>query len=274
MKRYLIMALLVVLGAAASVSAKGPKWKLAMQSYTFHKFTVIEALDKCQQLGIRYIEIYPGHRLGGKWGDKVFDQNLDEATQKEIIQLARQKGVRIVGSGVYNSWNREDWAKIFQFAKQMKLEYITCEPLTEFWDDIEHYSQQYGIKVAVHNHPQPSTYWHPDSLLQCIGQRSRNLGSCADPGHWKRCGLDNIQCLRQLNGRLISFHMKDIIAKPAEGEQHDCIWGTGVLDVPQMLQIMREQKFKGYVAIEYEYNWDNSVPDIRQCIENMQKMLK
>ena len=45
------------------------------------------------------------------------------------------------------------------------------------------------------------------------------------------------------------------------------IWGTGVLNVPSMLQILKDQGFKGYFSIEYEYNWDNSVPDIRQCID-------
>ena len=40
-----------------------------------------------------------------------------------------------------------------------------------------------------------------------------------------------------------------------------------MLDVPAMLGILEEQGFKGYFAIEYEYNWDNSVPDIRKCID-------
>lgn len=38
-------------------------------------------------------------------------------------------------------------------------------------------------------------------------------------------------------------------------------------NVPAMLSILKEQGFKGYFAIEYEYNWDNSVPDIRKSIE-------
>ena len=59
----------------------------------------------------------------------------------------------------------------------------------------------------------------------------------------------------------------------AEGGPHDVIWGTGVLDVPAMLSILKEQGFKGYFAIEYEYNWDNSVPDIRKSIEYFNDIL-
>ena len=33
-----------------------------------------------------------------------------------------------------------------------------------------------------------------------------------------------------------------------------------------ILTELRRQKFDGNIAIEYEYNWHNSVPDIAQCI--------
>jgi len=43
-------------------------WKLSMQSYTFHLFSAVEALDKTQQLGLKYIEIYPGQKMGEGFG--------------------------------------------------------------------------------------------------------------------------------------------------------------------------------------------------------------
>jgi hypothetical protein len=47
----------------------------------------------------------------------------------------------------------------------------------------------------------------------------------------------------------------------------DVIWGTGILDVKQMLKELKRQNFKGYFSIEYENNWGNSVPDIEKCIK-------
>ena len=149
----------------------------------------------------------------------------------------------------------------------MGLEFITCEPAVEDWDLVESLVKKYGIKVSVHNHPQPSEYWTPDNLLKQISNRSKNIGSCSDVGHWRREGLNQIDCLKKLDGRIISLHFKDIAPKE-EGvkEQHDVIWGTGILDVEGMLKELKRQKFKGVFSIEYEYNWDNSVPDIKQCI--------
>ena len=192
---------------------------------------------------------------------------MDEQTRKEILDLASSKGVKIVGSGVFVPSDPSEWEKEFEFAKAMGLEYISAEPPMADWDLVEKLSDRYGIAVSVHNHPKPSTYWTPDSLLSAVSSRSSRLGSCADVGHWKRCGLDHLDCLRKLDGRIISLHFKDIAPESAEGGPHDVIWGTGVLDVPSMFRILKDQGFKGYFAIEYEYNWDNSVPDIKKCIE-------
>ena len=55
-----------------------------MQSYTFHKFTLVEALDKVVELGVHNIEVYPGHKLGGQWGDRVFGYDLDAQTRDSV----------------------------------------------------------------------------------------------------------------------------------------------------------------------------------------------
>ena len=51
-----------VLPVQAQTKAEANGWKLAIQSYSFHRFTLMEALDESQELGIKYIEIYAGHK--------------------------------------------------------------------------------------------------------------------------------------------------------------------------------------------------------------------
>lgn len=259
---------LIAFPAMAQTKAEKNGWRLGMQSYSFHKFSLVEAFDKTNQLGIKNIEIYPGHKLGGKWGDKVFDFNLDATTQREVKELAKSKGIKIVGCGVYVAEKSSDWEKMFAFAKGMDLEFISCEPALSDWDLVERLAKKYNIRISVHNHPKPSDYWTPDNLLKAISDRSKLIGSSADVGHWRREGLNQIDCLKKLEGRLVSLHFKDIAEKKAgEAEQHDVIWGTGILDVKGMLKELKRQNFKGVFSIEYEYNWDNSVPDIKQCID-------
>lgn len=110
----LLLILLLMLCACTgtadkkSISEKAG-WDLAIQSYTFHKFPLLEALDKTQELGVKYIEVYPGHRIGGEWGDQVFGFDLDKASQDKLRQIAADKGIKIVGTGVFTSDNDDDW---------------------------------------------------------------------------------------------------------------------------------------------------------------------
>jgi sugar phosphate isomerase/epimerase len=43
-------------------------------------------------------------------------------------------------------------------------------------------------------------------------------------------------------------------------------YGRGVSDIPAILEELKAQHFDGNISIEYEYNWDNSVTDVAQCI--------
>src|SRR2546422_5044852 len=44
-------------------------------------------------------------------------------------------------------------------------------------------------------------------------------------------------------------------------------YGTGVSDVPGILEELKNQGFQGNISVEYEFNWDNSVPEIAQRSE-------
>ena len=66
-------------------------WKLSMQSYTLHLFSVVESLDKTQSLGLHYIEIYPGQKMGEGFGDAVFGYDLTEEQQKKLKEIAKSK---------------------------------------------------------------------------------------------------------------------------------------------------------------------------------------
>ncbi len=44
-------------------------------------------------------------------------------------------------------------------------------------------------------------------------------------------------------------------------------FGTGALDLKAVLDELKAQGFKGNISIEYEHNWNNSVPEITECIK-------
>lgn len=266
-----IFALILSLFIGSNLTAQTSKaekagWRLGIQSYTFHKFTYQEAVDKAQQLGLKYMEIYYGQPLG-KDIPGTMDFKMDQEMQQKVLAYAKSKEIKIVASGVVSCKDEAEWKQLFGFASAMGIELITCDPEYKHLKYIDQLANEYKIDVAIHNHPKPSAYWNPDLFLNAVKGLSHRIGACVDVGHWKRMGIDPIEGVKKFEGRLKSFHFKDIKEKVAgEAEQHDVIWGTGICNVDGILKELKRQKFKGVFAIEYEYNWDNSVPDIKECI--------
>jgi sugar phosphate isomerase/epimerase len=149
------------------------------------------------------------------------------------------------------------------------LETIVSEPEEHDFDTLEKLCEEYRINLAIHNHPKPSHYWNPDTVLKVCKGRSKRIGACADTGHWARSGLNPLECLKKLEGRLIEFHFKDINQAPP---RHDVPWGTGVCDVKGMLTEVHRQKFRGLFYVEYEHNWENSLPEIAQSVKYFDKV--
>jgi len=111
--------------------------------------------------------------------------------------------------------------------------------------------------------------WDPNYILSLVKDRDPRIGSCADTGHWVRSGLKPVDCLRILKGRIMSSHLKDLHEFSPKG--HDVPYGQGKSDVPGILAEFKAQNFDGPISVEYEFNWESSVPEIKQCIDFVRK---
>jgi len=241
-------------------------WRLGSQAYTFNRFTFFEAIDKIASLGLDWVEAYSNQKLSPEKPDVKFNHESPAEIRNEVKKKLAETGIRLVNYGVVKLPNDEkECRKVFDFAKDMGIETIASEPPEEAFDLIEKLCKEYQIKVAIHNHPKPSHYWNPDKVLEVCEGRSKWIGACGDTGHWMRSGIDPLEALKKLEGRLISLHLKDLNEFGVR-EAHDVIWGTGKANMMALLSELDRQKFKGVFSIEYEHNWLNSLPEIRRCV--------
>ena len=154
----------------------------------------------------------------------------DRAAVKKLLSDA---GVKLVNFGVTGLPKAEDQSrKTFEFAADMGIETIVSEPEPDAMDTVEKLCDEYKINVALHNHPRPSRYWNPDTVLEACRDRSKRIGSCADTGHWMRSDLNPLEQLKKLEGRIISLHFKDL--NKYGRDAHDVPWGTGEGNVPAL----------------------------------------
>jgi sugar phosphate isomerase/epimerase len=242
---------------------------IGCQAYTFNHFTVFEAIENTAQAGGRVIEFYPGQKLSKEEPEVSWDQNASAETIQKVKDKLAQFKVRAVNYGVVGIPKDEAEArKLFEFAKTMGMRAITTESVDAI-DTIEKMVKEYDIMVGFHDHPKRADdpnyrMWDPNYVLSVVRDRDPRIGSCADTGHWVRSGLKPVECLRILKGRIISSHLKDL--NEMGPGAHDVPFGTGVSDIPAILQELRAQGFSGNISIEYEYHWENSLPEVAQCI--------
>jgi len=184
-------------------------WHLAVQAWSFNRFTFFEAIDKVASLGLSWIEAYPGQKLSSEYPDAKFDPTLPAELRALVKRKLKETGIRLINYGVTKLPNDEaECRKVFEFAKEFGIKTIMAEPREDALDLIEKLCQEYQIQVAIHNHPKPSYYWNPDKVLEVLKGRSKWLGACGDIGHWMRSGIDPLEALKKLEGRLLSLHFK------------------------------------------------------------------
>jgi len=270
-----LLALVLCFSWAPKANADDLKgWKLGMQAYSFNRFTFFEAVDKTRALNMRYIEVYPGQQMSKEKPDVKTDHNMSTENKKEMLQKLQVSGVKLTNYGVVGLPNNEaECRKVFDFAREMGIETIVSEPPEDAFDLIDKLCKEYKIGVAIHNHPKPSPYWSPDTVMRVCEGRSNWIGACADTGHWCRSGVDPLEAVKKLGGagRIRSLHFKDL-NEFGVAAAHDVIWGTGISKAREILTELDRQNFKGVFSIEYEHNWLNSMPEIASCVAFFRKV--
>ncbi len=240
-------------------------WRLSSQAYTLRSMTFFEALDCLAALGIKYVEMYPGQVISKDIKTKTGPgMSADEITavKKKLTDV----GIKAVCFGVTGSGK-----DTFEFAKKMGIETIVTEAHPDQFAQLDKLIEEFDINIALHNHPKPSFYWDPETVLKGIEGHSKRIGACADTGHWRRSGLEPIDCLKKLKGHIISLHFKDVV-EVGKGGWGDVPWGTGKSDAKGMLAELKAQGFKGVFSIEYERTTGQELLDnMAKCVEFFDK---
>jgi len=265
-----LFALCFVSSAVAQVESahRTAGMLIGVQAWSFNHFTTFEAIEMVVQAGGTNIELFPGQDLGKEFpGVKVGPDMGPAATEGLRRQLAKF-GVSVVAYGVTGIDKDEAGArKLFAWAKSLGIGILNTESVDAI-DTMDKMVKEFDIKVGFHDHPRTSNanykMWDPNYILQVVKNHDRRIGSCADTGHWVRSGIKPVDALRILRGRVVSSHLKDLNEFSPNG--HDVPYGTGVSDVPAILDELRRQGFRGSVSVEYEYHMENSLPEVAQCL--------
>jgi len=245
------------------------KFPLAVQCWTFRKFSFFEALQKIKDLGIAYVQPYPGQVLEKNNPKVKFDHNLPDEQIDRVKEKLKELGLSLVSYGVVGFENDEEsMQKVFAFARKMGIRTIVTEPGYDDYSLIDKMVKKYRINVAIHNHPTPSKYARPETVLYRVDGFDPRIGACADTGHWMRSGVNPLEGLRVLKGRIQDVHLKDLNTFGSK-EAFDVPFGQGKANIRGILAELTLQDYAGYIAIEHEKKEDvvNPSPAVKKGME-------
>lgn len=247
-------------------------FRLGVQAYTFREMSLYETLDLMKYLGIHNVELFGGQKLSKENPNVKVGHDMPAQYIDEMLAKLKETGVTAVSYGVTDVGTTEASArKVFDFAKKVGLENVVAEPKVDkaLFDILEKLTNEYQINLAMHDHPKPSTYWNPETVLKVSEGRSKRIGSCSDTGHWLRSGLVPVDCIKQLNGRVIEAHLKDINDK-----KQDVPWGTGLVNAKGIMEALHAQNptNRPVFFIEYESSHGTELANnVGKCCENFSK---
>lgn len=250
-------------------------WSVSCQAYTFRRFSFYEMLDKLDELGVLHAE--PGYflPLDKDQPGLTTSQALSPVLRKQMRDRMALHGVTMPTHYANLGTNRQANVRMFEFAKEMGVDTIVSEPPLEAFDMVEELCDEYEINLAIHNHPKSPTsrFWSPDAVLAACQGRGKRIGACCDTGHWLRSGLDVMECLRKMKGRVNSFHLKDV-GVSGKPDARDVPLGQGLADYRAVLTELSRQGFRGVMAIEYEHDSPKLMKEVGECLAFVEKTCK
>ena len=250
------------LGRAASADDSpeaGPygPFQMGLQSYSLRHFGLDDALAHTKALGLHYWESFPSHL-----GPDADADRLDGYKRRTAAA-----GVKVVGFGVVR-FTKDHAAnrKLFEFARRMGIEYLSCDPTPDSFDSVEKLVEELGIPVGIHNHGPGHRYSTIDAIAAAIKDRSPRIGCCIDTGHFLRSREDPLRAVEVFDKRIYGVHLKDV-----KDARTFTILGEGDLRTADLLKALARRNYSYCLALEYEEHERAPDADIRACLAAARK---
>ena len=239
---------------------------LGLKSYSFNEIednrAVAAAVKSC---GVRGIDLSGSH------------VDYDDPTgQEEVLAIYGEAGIRISGIGVVKLQNDQVFnRRFFDFAAKAGCKLVSASFLPEGHESIlkslEKFCEEYGLRVAIHNHG--GKHWLGNStILRYIFSRTSPLiGLCLDTAWCIQAGEDPITWIDAFGDRLYGVHLKDF-RFDENGRHYDTILGEGTLDLPATIKRIADL-YTPDSSFVIEYEGENPVEMSKRCVEAIDGVL-
>ena len=227
-------------------------FRMGLQSYSLRHYKLEEALAHTKKLGVRNWEAYAAH----------IPLTSDPAQVADLKAKLMAADVRLMAHGV-TRFTKDDAAnrKVFEAAKALGVRTISADPDPDSFDSLEKLVAEFEINIGIHNHGPGHRYDKLQQVVDACKGRHMRIGACADLGHFLRSSENPVKVIETLGERVHGVHLKDV-----KDAKTFTILGKGDMDLPGVLRALRTLRYREVLALEYEENPENPIPDLEQCL--------
>ncbi|MCX5757123.1 MAG: sugar phosphate isomerase/epimerase [Candidatus Hydrogenedentes bacterium] len=229
-------------------------FRTGAQSYSFRSFDFEGSIRCLKELGVPYIEYCSVH-----FPCDAADEGFAHVKQRLHAEGVQTLCFGVEGFGPDAAANR----KKFELAKALGIEALSADPTPDSFDNLGKLTEEFGIKIAIHNHGPNARYDKVADTLNAVKGHSPLIGACVDTGHAVRSGEKPHEVIEQLGARVLSLHLKDW---KFGGEEQ--ILGEGDMDMVAVARALDALGFNGPVVMEYENSPENPVPEMKIGLDN------
>jgi sugar phosphate isomerase/epimerase len=174
-----------------------------------------------------------------------------------------------------------EYAYIWNVAETLGADHITMELPTDdkLLQRVAAYAAQRKLRIAFHTHGQGGASGF-DKVLSASPYTALNF----DVGHYFGVnGESPVPLVEKYHDRISSLHLKDRKGPSAAADHKgpggggpNMPWGQGGTPLKEILQLMKQRKYKFPATIEYEYatpQGSNVLAEVKKCVQFCQDAL-
>jgi sugar phosphate isomerase/epimerase len=240
---------------------------IAIQSWCYREFkTLPQLIEQLKATGVTATELCGIHADFAK-----------ADTYPTVIETFKNAGIQIVCIGVeYLSGETAKDEPRFQFCKAAGIRNmsISFQPGAMFdgLQNIDKLAEKYDLTLGIHNHGGYDWLGNPTILGYLFGKVSKRIGLHLDTAWALDAKQNPVEMAEKFGDRLQGVHLKDFTFDRAR-EPSDVIIGTGNLNLPKFVGVLKKLNFNGPLVIEYEGDEKNPVPALKDCVAALRKLL-
>jgi sugar phosphate isomerase/epimerase len=232
------------------------------------------------KIGLSTCELWQGHAEPGKQ-TKISREDLRKWRLETPLDHFEKIGAKFKAAGVrlyaYNISFKDDFSdeeidRGFEMAKALGAVAITASANQNVVARVAPVAKKHQMKVAMHNHSniKPNEFATPDDFLRAMTGTDREFVAInLDIGHFTAANFDAVDFLKKHHEHIVTLHIKD--RKRDQGDNVPL--GQGDTPIKEVLTTLRDNGWNIPANIEYEYKGEDTVAEVRRCLDYCRGLL-